>query len=171
MLQIQKQAKINFDNQPLEISPNQLGDFLLGAVSEQVTLGEGVTLNDIMNVTFHLKDFIYQYFIEQYEGLNSIVTSGVMLEPITKIIVYKELIISPEGETIIVPQIRTSNNGSNRAGYYEVDVEIDNVLQVRDESGTINRESNLTTHITLLEFLGAIFEEFQDYITRSAGTH
>lgn len=170
MLKVKKQAKIEFEGKPLEISPNQLGDFLLGSISEQVTLEEGVTMSEVMNIFYHLKSFISNYYLEEYEGLNALVSSGVVIEPISKIIVYKELIISPEGEIIFIPKIRTETN-EKIEGYFDLKLEIDPNVKVVDESGRILKDAKLSTHITLLELLGAIFVEFQDYITRSSGTH
>ncbi len=171
MLRIQKQAKINFDNEELKISTNELSDFLLASVSEQIILEEEVLMSDIMNISFHLKSFIKSYFIEEYEALNSLVSSGVMIDPITKIIVYKEMVLSPHGEMIIVPKIRTENLGDAKMGYFDVEVEIDNKLTIIDDYGVIDKSRSIYSHFTLLEFLGAIFEDFQDFITRSSGVH
>jgi len=170
MLKVKRQAKIEFEGKPLEISPNQLGDFLLGSVSEQITLEEGVTLSELMNIFYHLKGFISNYYLEEYEGLNALVSSGLVIEPISKLLVYKELIISPEGEVIFIPKIRTESNEKIQ-GYFDLKLEIDPNVKIIDESGRIPKDVKLSTHITLLELLGAVFVEFQDYITRSAGNH
>ena len=170
MLKVIRQAKIEFEGKPLEISPNQLGDFLLGSVSEQITLEEGVTLSELMNIFYHLKGFISNYYLEEYEGLNALVSSGLVIEPISKLLVYKELIISPEGEVIFIPKIRTESNEKIQ-GHFDLKLEIDPNVKIIDESGRIPKDVKLSTHITLLELLGAVFVEFQDYITRSAGNH
>jgi len=170
MLKVRKQAKIEFEGKPLEISPNQLGDFLLGSVSERITLEEGVTMSEIMNIFYHLKGFVSDYYLEEYEGLNALVSSGVVIEPISKIVIYKELIVSPEGETIFIPKIRTENN-EKIEGYFDLKLEIDPNVKIIDESGRLSKDVKLLTHVTLLELLGAVFVEFQDYITKSAGTH
>ncbi len=170
MLKLKKEAKIEFEGQPLEISPNELGDFLLGSISEQVSL-EDISVGELMHLFYHLKTFIYQYYLEEYEGLNALISSGILLEPITKIIVYKELIISENGEIMMIPKIRTENSGEKLTGYFNVKVEIDNNIKVIDESGVFKTSASFYSHITLLELLGAIFEEFQDYITVKSGVY
>lgn len=171
MVQIRKHGKINFENRELEIPHNQLGDFLLASVSEQITLEEGITFAELMNTFFHLKKFIRDYFLEEYDALNAIVSAGVVIDPISEVIVYKEMIISSEGDIIVVPKIRTIKTTAMVEGYQDVKISIDNNLVVHDESGFVNKDKQMKCHLTLLELLGAIFEDFQDYITRSAGNH
>ena len=79
------------------------------------------------------------------------------------------MVISPEGEVITVPRVKTECVGNPKSGYFEVEVEIDDKLYVVDEYDIINTNKSIYTHFTFLEFLGAIFEDFQDNITRSAG--
>ena len=171
MVQIRRQGKVNFEGRELEIPHNQLGSFLLTSVSEQVTLEEGVTLNELMNTFFHLKGFIQNYFIEEYDALNAIISAGTVIEPISEVIVYKEMVVSSEGDLMIFPKIRTTKSTSISEGYQDVTVRVDNELVVHDEIGFTNKGKRIVSHLTLLELLGAIFEDFQDYITRSAGTH
>ena len=171
MLKIKKQAKLEFDGNPLQISPNDLGDFLLGCLSEQVTIEEGVTMGEVMNITFHLKDFVLKYYVEYYEQLNALIASGIMVEPISKVILFKKMVISPEGEMMIFPQIRTIKSSQQIAGYFDVPIEIDPKLDIVDEKSHLQSSSDIYTHFTLLDLLGAIFEEFKDYISTSAGTH
>ena len=171
MVQIQKKGKINFEGKELKILHNQLGDFLLTSISEQITLEEGVTLSELMNTFFHLKDFIRSYFIEEFDALNAIISSGTVIDPISEVIVYKEMIISSEGDFMIVPKIRTTKSTNIIEGYQDVTIRIDNEVVVHDEGGFINKGKKIVSHLTLLELLGAVFEDFQDYITESSGTH
>jgi hypothetical protein len=171
VVQIRRQGKINFEGRELEIPHHQLGDFLLTSVSEQIELEKGVTLSELMNTFFHLKGFIRDYFIEEYDALNAIISSGTVIDPISEVIVYKEMVVSSEGDLMIVPKIRTTKSTSLSEGYQNVTIRIDNKVVVHDESGFTNKGKNVVSHITLLELLGAVFEDFQDYITRSAGTH
>jgi|TARA_R110000851_G_scaffold112921_4_gene237335 hypothetical protein len=171
VVQIGKKGKINFEGKELEVPHNQLRDFLLTSVSEQIALEEGVTLSELMNTFFHLKDFIRSYFIEEYDVLNAIISSGTVVDPISEVIVYKEMIISSEGDLMIVPKIRTTKSANLSEGYQNVTIRIDNKVVVHDESGFANKDKNIVSHMTLLELLGAVFEDFQDYITRSAGNH
>lgn len=171
MLRIRKQAKIEFDGKPLEISPKSLGDFLLGATSEQVTIEEGVTLGEVMNVCFHLKGFILNYFVEHYDQLNALIASGVMVQPISKVVFYKEMVISPESEVMIYPKVRAERTDQKMSGYFDVPIEISPELKVVDENNHMQPDQKLYTHFTFLDLLGGIFEEFQEYITVAAGSH
>jgi hypothetical protein len=78
-------------------------------------------------------------------------------------------VTSENGEIMMTPKIRTENSGDKLSGYFNVKVEIDNNIKVVDESGAFKSGATLYSHVTLLELLGAIFEEFQDYITVKSG--
>lgn len=171
MVQIQKKGKISFENQELKIPYNQVGDFLLASVSEQIFLEDKLTLSELMNVLFHLKGFVKDYFLEEYDALNTLVSSGLVVEPISEIVIYKELIISSEGDLIFIPKIRTVKKDFATEGYQDVIVSISNKVLVHDEFGFTNKDKKISSPITLLDLLGAVFEDFKDYVTVSLGNH
>jgi len=102
MLKIKPNNVLEFDGQTVKLGGDELPSFLLANLSEKTFIDPGVTVAEIMNLMFHIKDFIENYTCEDYYVVNTVYSAMDMsfFQDVSNITVRREIVVSHENEVI-----------------------------------------------------------------------
>ena len=170
MLKIKRDS--NFYLQGNLISTRDVGDvssYLTQLLGIYTTLEEGITVSELTHAFYNMKNFITNYFSEDYEVSRAFATATKLLEPCKEIRFYKSFRLEPddfmdEDEYVyILPEVQFIKAEEGEKGYLklgEVPIVIEEDLNFSGDEFSFKKKSKFT----LLEILCCLFEEVNESV-------
>lgn len=168
MLTIGNNGKLSLNGKQVSLPMEEMSDFLLANVSQPCTLDD-VKMKDLMNVFFHLQDFIRNYFLEEYHMINACVSTMHSDQKIERVEFGKELTIDGEGRVSMAPNINVKVGDDGTMSLNDAVVVLNDRLLVVDHSNFMVKSAKLWTGFTLLEVMECVFPELSHILTSGSG--
>ena len=157
---------LSLDGKRVSLPLDDMRPFLMANISEPCVL-DGANMKDIMNVFFHLQDFIQDYFLEEYHVVNALVSTMKPIQRIERVEFYKEMVVDGDHFVNIIPKVNIVVSEEGSDSLKEASVHLVERLHVNDFSGTFG-ETKLWTNFTLLEVMDCAFSELGHILTSSS---
>lgn len=171
MLIIKKDGSMELDQVLVEFNSNdQKTDFLIGQLNIPVQIETGVSVIDLVQAFYPLKDFIYSYFSEKYELTRALLTIKNIQGSYKYVKFYKSSAIS-EGYFYLEPCAELiANYEDNSNNIYTM---ADLMVIISEEFTTISEEDFdfkfvSKSKFTLLDLLTSLFEYLPDLLKEEA---
>lgn len=162
MLRIKPNNVLEFEGQIVKLGGDELPSFLLANLSQDIDIDPGVTVAEIMNLTFHVKDFIENYTCEDYYVVNSVYSAMDMsyFKPVSKITARREMVISHENDAInpMFADFSLSESGEAKKMFRDLTIEINPKFSVKDHEGNVVI-ADLRRNFSFLELIEFVYEE------------
>lgn len=159
MLTIKSNGVLLLDGERVNVSSNEMEEFVLANISEPCELDDDVKLKDLLSLFHYVQDFIRNYFLEEYYSVSAIISAMHPEETVEWIEFYKELSIDEENNLCLTPCVLTMSSGKNKGeSLKESNVRLSHDLSI-NEATPIFGEAKLKTQFTLLEVMDCVFSE------------
>ena len=162
MLKIRPNNVLEFEGQTVKLGGDELPNFLLANLSQEIDIEPGVTVAEIMNITFHVKEFIENYTCEDYYVVNSVYSAMDMsyFKPVSKITARREMVISHENDSINPMFADFSLDESKGATkmFRDLTLELNPVFSVKNHDGEVVIP-DLRRNFSFLELIEFVYEE------------
>lgn len=159
MLKIKANKSIELDGEQVDARVVNMKELFMGCLDSEVILEDGLKIGDLVHLLYEFKDFINEYFVDEYEAVRSLITMGRFFKPADYLNVYK-ILEEDEGYCYI--------NSTSKIKFAEKE-ESKGKINVRDLTikinETLNDEQNLLTNkikvkFTFIDILKIIFDDF-----------
>lgn len=158
MIEIKADKSIVFDGEKINPTVTNMHDFLIANLSNEVEIDADLKLGDLVHVLYDIKDFISQYFADEYNVASALISMGKLLEGAEKIKFFKTLEITEEKYVDINSQceIVSSADGQNKIfDIANLTIECNDELQNVD--GILTQK--VKTSFKLIDVLEILFDD------------
>ena len=145
-------------NDKVSLPMEEMKGFVLASTSEPCTI-EGATLGGLMNIFFHVQDFIRDYFVEEYHSVNAILVALKPKRRIESIKLRKSLVVNGEGVLEIVPNVEVTFGEVGSDTLRDAQVTLDDSLSIVDHLDVFPKEVSVKTRFALLEVMDCLMSE------------
>lgn len=162
MLKIKPNNVLEFEGQAVKLGGDELPGFLLANLSEHISIDPGVTVAEMMNLFFHIKDFIESYTCEDYYVVNTVYSAMDMsyFKPVSMITARREMVVSHENDVIhpLFAEFSLEKGAQANKMFRDLTLSIDTKFSVKNHDGAIVL-SDLNQNFSFLELIAFFFEE------------
>lgn len=171
MLKIKANNVLEFDGKKIKLGGDELPNFLLANLSQPVILGNGVSISELMNLMFHIKDFIEKYTCEDYHVINSVYSAMKMthLKSATKIVARREMVLSHENKPIypFFVSFELEKGSEPKKMLRDLCLEINQLFSIKNHNGEVIVDS-IYQEFSLLDLIAVLFEELYHVVTSTS---
>jgi hypothetical protein len=158
MLEIKKNKIMLLDGDEIDLPSSKVGEFLIGNLENNVIIDDDVNIGELVHLFYDIKDFINNYFCEEYEAVRSLITMG-KFQYSCECLEVKKVAEDEDGIFYlnVTSNLIPAENSSNG-----VDVAKDLKIKTKDliENPDEAFSKELKTTFKLVDILKVIFEDF-----------
>jgi len=173
MLKISKNERLIHDDIDVKSKDIDLAEYMIANLGAEVELEKGIMVEELVQLFYYLKDFVKNYFSEEYEVLRAMLTLGKFKERYKFLKIYKTLSVE-DGYIYLMPNIELMVANDNEEGVDKVaelpvvlddkvftvdDLDIENIMSIAEEN-----KDKIKTKFTLLDILTAFFDDLSDML-------
>ncbi len=155
MLEIRKDNALYIDGNKVLLTGSELTKLLIGCLDAEITIEKGVSVGDVMHVLYNIKDFVNDYFAEEYESVRSVVTVGNLLSPAESITIRKGIEIDEKNVLYVNTSIDINHKSNSFTKLGDVEILFDDIIVNVDNVLT----KDVRTKIYFIDLIKAIFED------------
>jgi len=164
MLEIQANKTILIDGDKVEVSVVDMRKLLVGCLDMEVKIDENLKLKDLIHVFYELKEFINEFFIEEYEAVRALISMGRLVSFAENIQVMKNIELSSDDEQLggvcrinTTSQIKYQETPKVGATINVGDLTIEMHEDLKDVDEILNKDVKIK--FTLIDILNVIFDD------------
>lgn len=157
MLIIEGNGALLLDGTPVSLPMEQMREFLLANTSEPCMLNNA-TVGDIMNLCYHVQDFIQDYFLEEYHVVNALACTLRPERRIERVEFLKEMVVDGDNYVTMVPRINIVVGDEGAELLKDAPVLLVEQMIISDHSGQMSG-MKLFSGFNLLEVIDCAFSE------------
>jgi len=164
MLEIKANKSLLLDGEPVNTHAIDMKKFLIGCLNCEVSLDESLKVYDFVHIMYDIKEFINDYFVEEYEAIRALISMGTFVD-FARCLKIQKTIEFEEDETIYfnnVSEIDFLKDGEQGGTIKVCDLTFKVIYDLKDPNEILNKKG--AVKFTLLNILDVVFEDFTYYL-------
>ena len=165
MLRIEQGGKFYYDKELIDSSKVNLKDFIIANLDIETYFGENLNLGDLVHSFYEVREFIYQFFSQEYEVVRAFSTIGKLNKKYKNIKIFKSLAVEESYfyslPLIELVKIKDDEKAVEKLSVIPLYLE-ENVSFISPEGWHMNTK----TKFTLLDIMRVIFGDLTDVLRK-----
>lgn len=160
MLEIKANKSLYLDGEMVNTQAIDMKKFLMGCLNCETKLDENLKIVDLVHVLYDLKEFINDYFVEEYESVRALISMGTFVDFAQCLKVYKAAEMEEEGFFYInsTSEIEFIKDGHQGGVIKVCDLTFKLIEEIEDPDEILQKKGK--SKFTLMDILDIIFEDF-----------
>lgn len=154
-VKIKKGGEIYFDEVLVNKTGEDFANILMSLLSFELEIEEDVKLSDFFEICSFTKEFIKDYFSEEYNRVSALASAAKLSEPVENLCIVKSLDKDNEKICFIVSTYLEEGDSSNQN---ISDLKIKLISELIDDDNLLKSKHSIS--FTLLDLMTAVFEQF-----------
>lgn len=159
MLEIKANKSLYLDGELVNAHAIDMKKMLMGCLSCEVMLDENLKIADLVHVLYDIKEFINEYFVEEYEAVRALIGMGTFVDFAEHLGVYKAIEFEEDflyvNKTSLISFVKEGQMGGS---IRVCDLTFRLKEDIEDPDEILNK--NAKAKFTLMDILEVIFEDF-----------
>lgn len=159
MLEIKANKSLYLDGELINSQAIDMKKFLMGCLNCEIKLDENLKVVDLVHVLYDIKEFINDYFVEEYESVRALISMGTFVDFAQCLKIYKAAEIEDDFFYInTTSNIEFIKDGHQGGTIKVCDLTLQFIEEIDDPDEILQKKGK--SKFTLMDILDIIFEDF-----------